>query len=55
MPYREYFESGRAEVMGEVLPQFMGLFPADESLDPYFALTEELDIPVVLHMGDGIP
>src|SRR6059036_207786 len=29
--------------------------PADPLLDPYFALAEELDIPVGLHMGEGPP
>ena len=52
---RDYFESGRAKVFGEILPQFAGLSPADTSLDKYFSLAEELDIPVALHMGDGFP
>jgi hypothetical protein len=29
--------------------------PADSALDPYFALAEELDVPVGLHMGEGPP
>ena len=29
--------------------------PADPLLDPYFALAEELDVPVGLHMGEGPP
>ncbi len=27
--------------------------PSDPSVDPYFALAEELDIPVAIHMGTG--
>ena len=29
----------------------MGLSPADPQLEPYFALAEELDIPVGIHTG----
>lgn len=32
-----------------------GLAPADPSLEPYFALAEELDIPVGIHMGLAPP
>jgi predicted TIM-barrel fold metal-dependent hydrolase len=29
--------------------------PADPVLEPYFALAEELDIAIGLHMGEGPP
>jgi uncharacterized protein len=50
---REYFEKGGFKVMGEVGLQYEGLSPSDMSVDKYFALAEELDIPVGIHMGTG--
>ncbi len=41
------------KVMAEVGVQYLGLSPSDPSLDAYFALAEELDIPVGIHMGTG--
>jgi uncharacterized protein len=41
------------QVLGEVGVQYQGLSPSDPSLDQYFALAEELDIPVGVHMGTG--
>jgi uncharacterized protein len=40
-------------VMGEIGLQYQGLSPSDPSVDKYFALAEELDIPVAIHMGTG--
>ena len=39
--------------MGEIGLQYEGLSPSDPSVDQYFALAEELDIPVAIHMGTG--
>jgi predicted TIM-barrel fold metal-dependent hydrolase len=39
--------------MGEVGLQYQGMSPSDMSVDAYFALAEELDIPVGIHMGTG--
>ena len=47
------FAEGKFGVLAEVGPQYQGLSPADESLEPYFALAEELDIPIGIHMGEG--
>jgi predicted TIM-barrel fold metal-dependent hydrolase len=33
--------------------QYQGLSPSDASVDAYFALAEELDVPVGIHMGTG--
>jgi predicted TIM-barrel fold metal-dependent hydrolase len=41
------------KVMGEVGLQYQGMSPSDMSADQYFALAEELDIPVGIHMGTG--
>ena len=35
--------------------QYRGLSPDDEKYEPYFALAEELDIPVAIHLGEGPP
>lgn len=35
--------------------QYRGLSPDDEVYEPYFALAEELDIPVAIHLGEGPP
>lgn len=50
---RRLFAEGKFAVFAEVGPQYHGLSPADESLEPYFALAEELDIPIGLHLGEG--
>lgn len=52
---RELAAEGRVAVFAEIAPQYDGMSPADMRLDPYFALAEELDIPVGLHMGEGPP
>ena len=39
--------------MGEIGLQYEGISPSDPSVDSYFALAEELDIPVAIHMGTG--
>jgi predicted TIM-barrel fold metal-dependent hydrolase len=42
--------------MGEIATQYTGFAPNDPALEPYFALAEELDLPVLIHtLGVGIP
>jgi len=50
---RQEFTTGGFKVMGEIGLQYEGLSPSDPSVDKYFALAEELDIPVAIHMGTG--
>jgi uncharacterized protein len=50
---RSYFSKDGFQIMGEIGLQYQGLSPSDPSLDKYFALAEELDIPVGIHMGTG--
>lgn len=50
---RTAFTKGGFKVMGEVGLQYQGISPSDPSVDAYFALAEELDIPVGIHMGTG--
>lgn len=53
--FRKLFVEGRFSVFAEVGMQYRGLSPADEKYEPYFALAEELDIPVAIHLGEGPP
>jgi predicted TIM-barrel fold metal-dependent hydrolase len=50
---RKDFTTGGMKVMGEIGLQYEGISPSDPSVDQYFALAEELDIPVAIHMGTG--
>jgi len=50
---REAFTKGGFQIMGEVGLQYQGISPSDPAVDEYFALAEELDIPVGVHMGTG--
>jgi predicted TIM-barrel fold metal-dependent hydrolase len=52
---RKLFRDGKFAVLGEVTTQYGGVSPDDSVLEPYFALAEELDIPVGIHMGLGPP
>lgn len=45
---REY-AAGRLAGMGEIATQLSGVAPTDPSLEPYFALAAERDLPVLLH------
>ncbi len=50
---RRLFKNGPFAVLGEVSNQYVGIGPDDERMEPYWALAEELDIPVAIHMGEG--
>ena len=52
---RSLHAEGRLDVLGEVISQYAGIAPDDERMDPYWALAEELDIPVGIHVGPGPP
>jgi predicted TIM-barrel fold metal-dependent hydrolase len=52
---RSEIAAHRIAVLGEIGAQWAGINPADERLEPYFALAEELDIPVGIHTGLGEP
>lgn len=42
--------------MGEIATQYTGHGPNDPAVAPYFALGEELDLPVLIHtLGIGAP
>jgi predicted TIM-barrel fold metal-dependent hydrolase len=50
---RKAFTQDGFKVMGEIGLQYEGISPSDPSVDQYFALAEELDVPVAIHMGTG--
>ncbi len=50
---RKDFTQDGFKVMGEIGLQYENLSPSDPSVDQYFALAEQLDIPVAIHMGTG--
>ncbi len=52
---RARFEDGRLGLLGEIGAQYEGLSPSDPQFEPYFALAEELDIPVGIHTGTSAP
>lgn len=52
---RQLYKAGKFAVLGEALTQYEGISPDDPAWEPYFALCEELDIPVGIHMGLGPP
>lgn len=52
---RALHAQGRIKVLGEIGAQYGGTAPNDPKLEPYYALAEELDIPVGIHIGFGPP
>jgi uncharacterized protein len=51
---RQAYAAGRFSGMGEIATQLTGVPPNDPALEPYFALAEELDLPVLIHtLGIG--
>jgi len=52
---RQLYKAGKFSVLGEALTQYEGISPDDPAWEPYFALCEELDIPVGIHVGLGPP
>ena len=52
---RALYDKGAFQVLGEVMAQYEGIPADDPRLEPYWALAEELDIPVGIHLGAGGP
>jgi uncharacterized protein len=52
---RELIRKGEIAIFGEIAPQVEGISPDDEVLEPYFALAEELDIPLAIHVLNAPP
>lgn len=53
--FRDLYGSRRFSVFAEIGAQYRGIRLDDPKLEPYFALAEELDIPVGVHLGEGPP
>jgi predicted TIM-barrel fold metal-dependent hydrolase len=47
---REEYRKGRIRGIGEITTQYSGIPPNDPILEPYWALAEELDAPVFIHL-----
>ena len=52
---RKEHAAGRLKALGEIGAQYEGLAPNDPKLEPYFALAEEFDLPVGIHIGLSKP
>lgn len=52
---RALHAEGRLDVLAEITNQYLGIAPDDPRMEPYWALAEELDIPVGIHIGTGPP
>ena len=52
---RRLHANGQLAVLGEVYIQYRGHRADDARYEPYFALAEELDVPVAIHLGEGPP
>ena len=50
---RAMIQRGEIAVIGEIGAQYEGVAPDDSLLEPYYALAEELDVPVAIHLGPG--
>ena len=51
--FRRLVNSGDLALFAEVSPQYQGQSLDDADFEPYFALAEELDVPVGIHLGEG--
>lgn len=52
------YEAGDLSGLGEIATQLTGVAPDDPALEPYFALAEERDLPVLIHtegIGPYVP
>lgn len=52
---QELHKTGQLQILGEFGPQYCGRSPGDPAYDGLFALAEEMDLPIGLHMGIGPP
>ena len=52
---RRLHAEGKVTALMELTFQYNGIAPTDPRMEPYWALAEELDIPVGIHMGPGAP
>lgn len=48
---RKAYQSGKLRAIGELSNQYQGIAANEPIMDPIFALAEEFDLPVLIHMG----
>ena len=51
---RQLHRQGRAALFAELGAQFLGMRADDPRLDAFWALAEQLDVPVGIHLGEGM-
>jgi hypothetical protein len=52
---RQLVQAKRIVAFAKVSIQYFGVGPNDPRMEPYYALAEELDVPIGIHMGPGPP
>ncbi|WP_224483094.1 amidohydrolase family protein [Robertkochia aurantiaca] len=52
---RKRYQDGRLHVLAEIAPNYDGLLPTHPSLEPYYDLAVELQIPMGFHLFPGGP
>lgn len=52
---RKLAQTTKITAFSEITTQYDGVPPNDPKLEPYYALAEELDIPIGIHVGPGPP
>ncbi len=52
---RQLHAAGAFSVLAEITNQYAGIAPDDARLEPLWAMAEQLDIPVGIHIGGGEP
>jgi uncharacterized protein len=50
---RNEHRAGRIKIIGELAPPYAGYSAGDAVYEPFFALAEELDIPIAVHAGSA--
>ena len=52
---RKEHAAGRLMALSEIALQYQGIAPNDPKMEPFYALAEELDIPIGIHIGLSKP
>jgi len=52
---RKELKAGNLRALAEFETEYVGISPSDSRMEPYWALAEEFDVPVGIHMGPGPP
>jgi len=52
---RAMVRTDRLHLLGEINAQYGGMRLDDPAMEPYFAIAEELDLPIGVHLGIGPP